>query len=306
MARFSKEKLWAVLDQAGVPFRESERALVDRFGTRPTGWTTSLEYCELPGGEAIIASLAHPLVCGMRLRALASDPPSRILGYVRVHDDPAENQRLAISELSSHFGAPEETNDSGGLTATWGSGFCSITATVSLPQRMHELQNARHDAIAGSQTECRITIRPDWWPPLDAPRLSALQNWVPDPALPIPKAHPPDFDKITRAFDDLAFTPPMGQGLTADGAAYIWVNELGRGVVVPRDQIIRVFHMKVSAFTERGIAYPGYQNAEIIFLPDPERPKKSRGICVVAGSENDGNVGKVAAQMAAQLDVELG
>jgi len=180
MSARPEQPLWEYLDLIGLPFRESQQALIDQYGHRPVGWSDGLNYCEINTSVPFIDGLVHPIGFQFQFSRDLIGHPSDFSAYVRLFDNNQDNFDHALRDITAIFGAGQTNSVSNTIGHQWKFGFGHINITTWPPHLNKRFgRNRRHEIISGSDTECGITIETGWRPGLSQSEKTALKAYTP-------------------------------------------------------------------------------------------------------------------------------
>ena len=171
----TEQVLWDYLDKCGIEFRDKKEDLINKYGSRESGWSKSLDYCELKAKHPFIEHLAHPIVFQFRPRLAQDIHATTFQGYIRKSDNAHENYDLALTQLTNLFGQGTE-NSVSNTSHLWQFGLAKVKIFISPPNPNTETTNSRHLAIPGSSTECAIYIETAYCPAPTSIELSSLES----------------------------------------------------------------------------------------------------------------------------------
>ncbi|AHE52881.1 hypothetical protein [Sphingomonas sanxanigenens] len=249
-------RIQALLDTLGLPWRESMATLAARYGVQPDTWLRSripvvllgLEQPPLPG-------LLRPLLFQMDPDHDASLPPASFMGYIwagkRVsllpRDWARQSLELARQALEPALGEPrpDDTSNTYGWRWQFGPSQISIACFPPLLQQWGG-RNSVHEAEPRTKTACHITIQTGYRPPCSAAERAAVAAFV--PALPLGGAYDPAI-VATRPLSQYAldyvrapvpgFARAVGQiGRSPDGQLLIFATSELR--IVPVADVLAV------------------------------------------------------------------
>lgn len=156
------EQLWTVLDEWGIPFRETMESLISKYGHRSSEWTENLEYCEITTDNPFHEHLAHPFMFqfqpGVTPLYVRSDD---FWSHIRKSNDAQDNYDLAVRALEGFFGEGQDASVSNTKAVKWQFDLAQVQAYIFSPAKVDK-SNSRHMAIPESATECTISITPSW------------------------------------------------------------------------------------------------------------------------------------------------
>lgn len=300
MPDFSQAALWAVLDDAAVPFRDPVGDLVTRYGTRHAVWTDAFTYCDLPEGKAFLPDLAHGFSCRIASHVDVTRAPVTLEGDVRTSDTAETNYALVLDRLTGLWGPPGTVETNNALTSIWADGYCTVTVRVFPPQLNTFMgNNDRHRLVPGSATECTINIRPDWWPPLSQQEQNWIAAWRADATFPLP--HPAAFwDTTSRPLPKSHRPPAPGQGFLPDASVYVYVTDQMRAVFVERANVRHIRHDILTP--ARG---GGGSEVSISYVPSGRADGRISSLSVLSGRYDDPTHPGIANQLAARFGVSV-
>jgi hypothetical protein len=306
--------LWTVLDQLGLPFRETRGALVARYGTRPSPWLSGFVECHIA---------ATPLLPGLSdfhfhfgPQASADNDmlvaPDWLCANYRVHSRLGLADRLADRRADRNFadvdaaltarlgpGSPGVSSNT--LERSWSFGRARLVARC-FPPRLNQGfgPNTRHAADPGSATEASITINPGWLPDLTPDQRGWLAAFrpvgTPDP-LPPPGnwLSPPLWHRWP---DDLGPAPRSTFGLSEDGIGFVIVSDLGLVRALPRGWLVDVHRSVITP--ARG---SGGTTLSLTVLRSGRNQLPPESIALASGPP--GSLGPEAARIAKALSLPL-
>ena len=189
-------RIQALLDTLGLPWRESMATLAARYGVQPDTWLQShvpvvmldLEPPPLPG-------LLRPLLFHFDPDHDASLPPATFMGYIwagkRVsllpRDWARQSLALARQALEPALGEPEPDDTSNTYGWRWQFGPSQISIICFPPLLQHEgmlgNSNSVNKAEPRTKTACHVTIETGYRPPCTEAERAAIAAFI--PALPL-------------------------------------------------------------------------------------------------------------------------
>lgn len=234
--------LWAVLDRLGLLFRLTRQDLIAQHGTRPSLWVRDMAECVLPAEPMVQGLTCFYFQFGTQPGAVddLKTAPDWLTASYRVHADADRNFADLLGSLSALFGPGEPGQAFNTLERRWAFGRALLVAR-SFPPRWNHLPNRRHAADPGSATEASVALTPGWLPSLTTEQVGWLSKITPlgspDPSRPSPGQTPP---LRHRWPEGLGRPPTPVYGLSADGAGFVVILDLGYVLALPRAWLVEV------------------------------------------------------------------
>ena len=217
-----EDKLWEILDRSGIDFRQTKAKLIDIFGHRNCGWTTDLDICEIREVLPLIAGLTNSFMFQYQPNENLATPPGTLFSYVRSSSDARKNYSLAVEKLTVLFGVGKDSSVSNTISRSWDFGLASITA-VAFPLNLpgNEIENTRHQLIAGSRTECTVSITPAWRTSLKDSNIKKVESYKAIYATPKNQNYKPEICDLSFELDPNTAVPNRGFGFSSDNSILI-------------------------------------------------------------------------------------
>lgn len=215
--------------------------MVADCGVQPVGWGgADWAECVLPIGPQFPAGFRR----GFSFLVLPGDdlskPPRRFTTELRRWPVAGWNFRAVVRRMSADLGAGEDASVSNTIARRWRFGAASVQATAFPLHLNRDVgPNQRHVSDPGSATECRLTVEPQWCPPLTDGQYRALSGYMPFKDQPVEglwDAHP-----LNDWPADLG-PARVGVGLDTHGALLVAVAAGGKCRLIPRDLLAMVRH----------------------------------------------------------------
>ncbi|MGF7146849.1 hypothetical protein FHS96_000458 [Sphingomonas zeicaulis] len=290
----SPNRIQALLDTLGLPWRESMATLAARHGVQPDTWLMSrvpvvmldLEPPPLPG-------LLRPLLFHFDPDHDGSLPPATFMGYIwagkRVSLLPRDWSRqslaLARQALEPALGEPRPYDTSNTYGWRWQFGPSQIAIICFPPPLQHwgptGDTNSVHQTDGRTRTACHITIETGYRAPCSAEERAAVAAFV--PALPLGGTYDPALvatRRISQYALDYVREPAPGferavghLGRSADGRLLIFATSELRIIPVTDLQAIEVERLQQArgsggAFVRLRCARPGAKPRRIDLFGD--------------------------------------
>ncbi|ONG54266.1 hypothetical protein BKE38_10585 [Pseudoroseomonas deserti] len=182
-------RIHALLDAIGLPWREPRGRLAERHGTgRHPAYTQTV--IALPTDPPLVPGLLWPLDTAVWPDAPPDLPPISFSSACWVSPDPEENIRTAVAALSAALGPVEIVASSGLRRAEWRDGAAAITLTtwreILPPPREPNPAHLREPRLAQA---CHIAIETGFRRSLSKRERDWLAHAVPlaeNPSRPAP------------------------------------------------------------------------------------------------------------------------
>lgn len=297
--------------------------LIEIYGTRPSGYSKGLSFCEITDAAPLIDGLAGPMQFNWTDRKQISTAmwPRYLSAYVRRTDSSAENFKWANRHLTNLFGPGTDSSSINSPSRHWHFGRAQVQTRI-FPEELQDpkrrASNRRLQKVAGALTECSIAINPNWSPLPTATEAAALATYTPFEELKdFDKAQPRktyvsserrprsprlaleywELSPITRTYRIDQRAMPYGYGFDAANTFLFRVAlpETIHALAVDRIQDVHI----EDVLPAKG---PGRSSLSVhYFQPDKSRPAR----LTLAHGEQPGDVDRLAHRLSKKLDLPI-
>jgi hypothetical protein len=214
------------LDRKGLPWRDSVRDLIARFGVAPEPWygwdTIPIGTTLLDGVKVQLNSTVYPYLT-------ASWPLIYYTSGVCVGDDEHANFRHAVAQLEQVLGAGRDNSVSNTVSRQWSDDYATVDATIwprTLKLPGNNPSHARHPFLA---VTCSVIVQMRYLTPMSAAERGLVESFVPlHPISGAVELLPRFWENTQHTREFMRRPAPCGGkafGTSADGSAIISVQD---------------------------------------------------------------------------------